>query len=316
MSVGILAEQYRTRERHTQDAVMCNFLKSFPRLTRLSCNLKLACLNSYLLTSGPGLTSLTCSALVLTTRDILVLRKYCTGLERLEGRLSVDNTVDRAPHDCHANHSAEWWELQAAHPCLTVDTGWAEWAAALARYPWVALRHLDLNGRLSARVMQLLVGEAALLETLSVTNWPNEMVAGGMAFDDSWVTALLECNSLPAVRELSLRMDADHYVEEGFLTKGSLQQLLAHAAVHCPKLERLVGEWTKVPDRSVGSQNQNSIIFPTKLLSRLPFTFDCCTGRWHSWRRRRGGAAWPSGSGTPSRIVSFRTARTTTATMV
>ena len=142
-------------------------------------------------------------------------------------------------------------------------------------------------------LLQVVVAHADALESLAVTNWPNEMVAGGMAFDDSWVTALLECNSLPAVRELSLRMDADHYVEEGFLTKGSLQQLLAHAAVHCPKLERLVGEWTKVPDRSVGFQNHNPIIFPTKLLSRLPFTFDCCTGRWHRWRRRRGDAAWP-----------------------
>ena len=45
------------------------------------------------------------------------------------------------------------------------------------------------------------------------------------------------------------RMDSDHYVEEGFLTKTSLNYLLQHATMNCPKLEKLVGEWTKVPDR-------------------------------------------------------------------
>ncbi len=44
-------------------------------------------------------------------------------------------------------------------------------------------------------------------------------------------------------------MDSDHYVEEGFRTKASLQLLLQHAVLQCPKLEKVVGEWTKVPDR-------------------------------------------------------------------
>ena len=83
------------------------------------------------------------------------------------------------------------------------------------------------------------MAEAELLETVSVTNWPNEMVVGGMAFDDSWIPALLEANSLPNIRELSLRMDSDHYVEEGFLTKTSLSTLLAHAVVTCPRLEKV-----------------------------------------------------------------------------
>ena len=76
---------------------------------------------------------------------------------------------------------------------------------------------------------------------MSITNWPNEMVAGGMAFDDSWIPALLEANPLPGLRELTLRMDSDHYVEEGFLTRTSLQTLLTHATTHCPRLEK-VGE--------------------------------------------------------------------------
>ena len=45
--VGILDDQYRG-ERHLQDAVMCNFLKSFHKICRLSSNLKLTCLNSFL----------------------------------------------------------------------------------------------------------------------------------------------------------------------------------------------------------------------------------------------------------------------------
>ena len=41
-------------------------------------------------------------------------------------------------------------------------------------------------------------------------------------------------------------MDSDHYVEEGFLTKTSLAHLLNHAVHNCPRLEKVVGEWTKV----------------------------------------------------------------------
>lgn len=47
-------------------------------------------------------------------------------------------------------------------------------------------------------------------------------------------------------REFTLRMDSDHYVEEGFLTKTSLSHLLNHAVHNCPRLEKVVGEWTKV----------------------------------------------------------------------
>ena len=47
-------------------------------------------------------------------------------------------------------------------------------------------------------------------------------------------------------REFTLRMDSDHYVEEGFLTKTSLSHLLNHAVQNCPRLEKVVGEWTKV----------------------------------------------------------------------
>ena len=46
-------------------------------------------------------------------------------------------------------------------------------------------------------------------------------------------------------------MELDHVVEEGFLTKTSLNILINHALVNCPKLERIVGEWTKIPDRLV-----------------------------------------------------------------
>ena len=74
VSVGVLDDQYRG-DRHLQDSVMCNFLKSFQRLVRLSSNLKLTCLNSFLVQSGSNLTSLTCSTLVLSTKDLLVLRK-------------------------------------------------------------------------------------------------------------------------------------------------------------------------------------------------------------------------------------------------
>ena len=118
--------------------------------------------------------------------------------------------------------------------------------------------------------VQVVVAHAEALESLAVTNWPNEMVAGGMAFDDSWLPAIIEANPLPNIRllsqappvpclhpahlfilftmsrEFTLRMDSDHYVEEGFLTKTSLSHLLNHAVHNCPRLEKVVGEWTKV----------------------------------------------------------------------
>ena len=248
VSVGILDDQYRG-DRHLQDAVMCNFLKSFQSLTRLSSNLKLTCLNSFLRPSGRTLTSLTCSTLVLSTKDILVIRRYCVNLERLEGRFSVDNTIDRAPGDYHTNHMVEYPELSQIN--ANIDSSWSSWEKEVKKYPWRSLRHLDLNGRLSCRVMQLLIAKADSLETLHMTNWPNEMVAGGMAFDDSWIPAILEANSLINTREFTLRMDGDHYVEEGFLTKKSLSALLNHAIQNCLKLEKIVGEWTKVPDREI-----------------------------------------------------------------
>lgn len=253
LSVGILDDQYRG-ERHLQDAVMCNFLKSFHKICRLSSNLKLTCLNSFLCYSGSLLTQLTCSTLVLSTKDLLVMRKYCVNLEKLEGRFSVDNTVDRAPGDYHANHSTEFQDLSTLS--VFIDSPWSEWKCDVAKYPWKSLKHLDLNGRLSCRVMQLLVAQADAIETLSITNWPNEMVSGGMAFDDTWIPALFEANPLPNVREITLRMDSDHYVEEGFLTKSSLMHLLQHASQSCPKLEKVVGEWTKVPDREISQMEE------------------------------------------------------------
>ena len=254
VSVGILDDQYRG-QRHLQDGVMCGFLKRFSGLQRLSSNLKLTCLNSFLVNSGWSLTSLTCSTLVLSTKDLLVMRRHCVNLERLEGRFSVDNTVDRAEGDYHADHQQEYQDLATLSVCI--DSPWSEWRAEVGRIPWQSLKYLDLNGRLSAKVMQILVGNADLLETVSITNWPNEMVSGGMAFDDSWISALITANSLPNIKELTLRMDSDHYVEEGFLTKSSLSQLLSHAVCHCPRLEKVVGEWTRVPDKEISQLEED-----------------------------------------------------------
>ena len=53
-------------------------------------------------------------------------------------------------------------------------------------------------------LLQVVVAHADALESLAVTNWPNEMVAGGMAFDDSWLPAIIEANPLPNIRSLSL----------------------------------------------------------------------------------------------------------------
>jgi hypothetical protein len=58
-----------------QEGAVCAFLHGFRRLERLGSSLQLACLNSYLASAGQNLTSLNCSAYVLFTADILVLRR-------------------------------------------------------------------------------------------------------------------------------------------------------------------------------------------------------------------------------------------------
>jgi hypothetical protein len=58
-----------------QEGAVCGFLHGFRRLERLGSSLQLACLNSYLAAAGQNLTSLNCSAYVLFTADILVLRR-------------------------------------------------------------------------------------------------------------------------------------------------------------------------------------------------------------------------------------------------
>jgi hypothetical protein len=155
--------------------------------------------------------------------------RFCVSLEKLEGRFSLDNTVDRGPGaransgtgttatsssssgiDTHRHHpeavaARDACLTAAAADNLTIDSPWSAWRPVVNRWPWPALRHLDLNGRINCRLLQILVAAAHRLETLAITNWPNEMVAGGMAFDDSWVAGLLEANPLGALRELTIR---------------------------------------------------------------------------------------------------------------
>lgn len=165
-------------------------------------------------------------------------------LQKLDGCFSVENTVDRAVIENHTNHNRD-----IGGTLLNIDSPWTYWKLEVLKYPWKSLRHLDLTGRINLKIMQILVASADLLETLSVKNLPNEMVSGGMAFDDTWISGLLEANSLQNLREFTIRMDSDHFVEEGFLTKSSLNVLLQHAVLQCPKLENIVGEWTKIPDK-------------------------------------------------------------------
>ena len=75
------------------------------------------------------------------------------------------------------------------------------------------------------------------------------------------------------MRELTIRMESDHYVEEGFLTKTSLSHLLQHAAANSPKLEKLVGEWTKVPDREISQMEEDYARkgLPVKIRNAEPY---------------------------------------------
>ena len=173
--------------------------------------------------------------------------RYAIYLERLEGRFTVDTTMDR-PALHHADDHQHLFN-DTLDPSINIDSSWAAWKGEVAKWPWRCLRHLELKGRINLRVLQLLVGSADLLQTLNVTNWPNEMVSGGMALDDTWLAGIVEANGLHNLKELTLRMESEHYVEEGFMTKTSLATFLNYAVDNCPKLEKIVGEWTKIPDR-------------------------------------------------------------------
>ena len=95
----------------------------------------------------------------------------------------MDNTIDRSTGDYHCQHSAaEWPELatlrwyysvrsvaavmtMSALLSVCVDSPWAEWRRELeaARCPWRSLKYLDLNGRLSCRVLQIIVAEVGVI---------------------------------------------------------------------------------------------------------------------------------------------------------
>eukprot|EP00088_Acartia_fossae_P056908 TRINITY_DN6635_c0_g2_i1.p1 TRINITY_DN6635_c0_g2~~TRINITY_DN6635_c0_g2_i1.p1 ORF type:complete len:756 (-),score=155.82 TRINITY_DN6635_c0_g2_i1:596-2863(-) len=242
-------------DRFRIDDAVCDFVKRFHNLSTLSGNMKLTCLNSYLRLRGDKLTHLSCSSLLLSTADLVTLRRFCVNLTRLDARLTLDNTVDKGFVEYHCDHSPEFRGTLVSQD-INIDSPWPEWRSEIARWPWKRLKHLDLNGRFNLIILQLLLGSADHLEILSVTNWPNEMVSGGMALDDSWIPGILAANPLHNIKEFCLKMEIDHFVEEGFLTKTSLNSLIHHAMENCPKLERIVGEWTKIPDRELAEIQQ------------------------------------------------------------
>ena len=74
VSIGVLNDSYRS-DRSLVDEAVCNFVKKFSKLRQLSGNLKLTCLNSYLAVAGENLVCLNCSTLVVSTADLVVLRR-------------------------------------------------------------------------------------------------------------------------------------------------------------------------------------------------------------------------------------------------
>jgi len=265
LSIAVLNDRYLV-DRPRMDEALCDFLKRFTKLRQLSGSIKLPCLNSFLAHAGEHLTILNLSAQVSSSYDLLVLRRYCVSLERLELNLCLDSTVDRAYPDSHAEHTQEFEgtfscdsiSASASSPAhlLNMDSPWHKWKPEVERWAWKRLRYLELSGRFNLRVAQILAAAATDLETLCLTNLPNEMVAGGMAFDDSWIQGILDANPLASLKELTLRMGSDHFVEEGFLTKTSLLILLNHALAHSPRLEKIVGEWTRIPDREISGYEE------------------------------------------------------------
>ena len=77
-----IPNDFHISDRFRIDDAVCDFVKRFHNLTSLSGNIKLTCLNSYLRLRGEKLTYLNCSSLLLSTADLVTLRRYCVNLQR------------------------------------------------------------------------------------------------------------------------------------------------------------------------------------------------------------------------------------------
>jgi len=74
VSTAILSDACK-RDQHIADGAVCDFLKKFSKLKKLTGSMKFSCFNSYFSQSGQKLTYLNCSTHILHTYDLILLRR-------------------------------------------------------------------------------------------------------------------------------------------------------------------------------------------------------------------------------------------------
>lgn len=129
-----IPNDFHISDRFRIDDAVCDFVKRFHNLTTLCGNIKLTCLNSYLRLRGEKLTYMNCSSLLLSTADLITMRRYCVNLVRLDARLTLDNTVDKAFVEYHCDHTPEFaGTLTSSAADINIDSPWTDWQQEVAR---------------------------------------------------------------------------------------------------------------------------------------------------------------------------------------
>ncbi len=149
----------------------------------------------------------------------------------------------------------------------------SEVLALLKRYPLPKLRTIDIEGRLTLQVFQLLVGAADVLTELHVTNTPmSSSSPPGLGLDqqhqqspgprsngalgDEWLDALARCNELRCLNRLTLRLDCEQPVEAGWFSEAGLSDFLGRCLAAGSRLSEVVGEFTRIPDKQLKAKTE------------------------------------------------------------
>lgn len=244
---------------------LCQNLKNFRQVRSFQGRMPLICFNEFLHTGNAGvhMTRVHLNTEVFHLYDILLLRRFAPNLETLVGKFSFDINAPPPPvvnvhltihDDLAADALGNDWKAFDGDEGRQIQR-LKDVAQLLSHYPMKKLRKIDLEGTFTILSMQLIVGNVEFLEDFSLTNSPAEDVSEFEVTDkclsDDWLDALVHVNSLTNIKSLTLRLDNDRTVEVGWFSERGLIRLLTHCNRHSPKLRNLVGEFTRIPDKTL-----------------------------------------------------------------
>eukprot|EP00094_Tigriopus_californicus_P011193 TCALIF_10802-PA protein Name:"Protein of unknown function" AED:1.00 eAED:1.00 QI:0/0/0/0/0.5/0.66/3/0/757 len=262
-------------DRHFSPEV-CSFLKKFQSLQVFRGRMTLPCFNSFLRLRGTQIRKIQLTTTVTSMADLVTFRKYVPNLQVFEGRVHVSVNSSSpfqgssSPHPnqhnpvlshllSHKDEESSLWEAKGIPGSFSTEL-----LDLLEKYPLSKLLKIDVEGRMTIPVMQLLAGNAEFLEDLYITNSP--MNGDAKALNDEWLEALVHVNHLKSIKNLTLRMDNDQVVESGCFSERGLTKFLHHCLRSSPKLTELTGEFTRIPDKILRAKTDS---FVQKGLRRL-----------------------------------------------